>query len=204
MTTTPDRLTFPPVSPMIAAGSRFPIVQLTALPAPAGLSELGGRSFLLRFAEPVMPSMYGTRGSTPKTTGTAYMRRPGAFVPPMHLSRSATDSSRKIRARQSRLDRFGLVDPRLAFRLGQANDGSVPGFDHFLEVGGVAVPQLPDRIYADLLEDRRILRADPLEIGKVVHHHVHRLQRSTRIPRNVGRLVFHMSAWSARSEARPT
>ncbi|GAA1254360.1 hypothetical protein GCM10009609_17170 [Pseudonocardia aurantiaca] len=68
MTTTPDRLTFPPVSPMIAAGSRFPIEQLAASPAPAGLSEPGGRSFLLRFAEPVMASMYGTRGSTPKTT----------------------------------------------------------------------------------------------------------------------------------------
>jgi hypothetical protein len=30
--------------------------------------------------------------------GAVYMRRPGAFVPPVHLSRSATDSSRKIRA----------------------------------------------------------------------------------------------------------
>jgi hypothetical protein len=36
MTTTTDRLTFPPVSPMIAAGSRFLIEQIAAPPAQAG------------------------------------------------------------------------------------------------------------------------------------------------------------------------
>ncbi|MPZ67707.1 MAG: hypothetical protein GEU83_20190 [Pseudonocardiaceae bacterium] len=61
------------VSPLIAAGSRFPVG--TAEPMGQGLSPIDLRSFLLRGAEPLAVCVSGM-GSTPKQT-TPYDGNPG-------------------------------------------------------------------------------------------------------------------------------
>src|SRR4051794_7508998 len=65
---------------------------------------------------------------------------------------------------------FGFLDPRPALVLGQADDPSVPFLDHLLEMGGVAMPQLLDRVDADALEHLGVLRPDTPEVGQVVRY----------------------------------
>lgn len=56
-----------PISPLIAAGSRFPVGSGNPEQEHNQLSALGSRSFLLRGAESVQHSPYEF-GATPKTT----------------------------------------------------------------------------------------------------------------------------------------
>lgn len=64
------------VSPLIAAGSQFPVGTLEPSPESGhGLSPIELRSFLLRTAEPVGVCPHPTAGATPKTT-TGYDGEP--------------------------------------------------------------------------------------------------------------------------------
>jgi hypothetical protein len=63
------------VSPVIAAGSRFPVGAEEPV-CEEGLSPVERRSFLLRGAEPVGLGAYPRAGATPKTT-TGYDGQPG-------------------------------------------------------------------------------------------------------------------------------
>src|ERR1035438_2146158 len=73
------------------------------------------------------------------------------------------------RPRPRRWSRLGvclrLVDPGLAFVLGQPDDRAVPRLDHLLEVTRVAVAEFLDRIDADALEQLGIFGTDA-QIGR--------------------------------------
>lgn len=64
------------VSPLIAAGSQFPVGSTEPEPArDTALSPRERRSFLLRAAVPLRPAAHPQAGSTPKTT-TGYDGEP--------------------------------------------------------------------------------------------------------------------------------
>jgi hypothetical protein len=69
-------INYPTVSPLIAAGSRFPVADDYEPARDDELSPPENRAFLLRFAEPVAVAGYGTQASTPKQT-TGYDGDPG-------------------------------------------------------------------------------------------------------------------------------